>query len=75
MKSEILPYWKGRIIGDRFREYWKEAGLYKEPKGAMAAIPLASFGDGTDLFAGAVMQGHVIPGYRRVLKMGFKEAR
>jgi len=72
LKNEILPFWKGRTVADRKLEYWKEAGLYEEPKGPMAAIPFASFGAGTDMFAGARGQGHVIPGYRRVLKMGFK---
>jgi len=72
LKNEILPFWKGRTVADRKLEYWKEAGLYEETKGPMAAIPFASFGAGTDMFAGATGQGHVIPGYRRVLKMGFK---
>jgi len=72
LKNEILPFWKGRTVADRKLEYWKEAGLYEETKGPMAAIPFASFGAGTDMFASATGQGHVIPGYRRVLKMGFK---
>ncbi|NVM18887.1 MAG: hypothetical protein HWN80_14315 [Candidatus Lokiarchaeota archaeon] len=72
LKNEILPFWKGRTVADRKLEYWKEAGLYEEPKGPMAASPFAGFGSGTDMFAGAKGQGHVIPGYRRVLKMGFK---
>ncbi|MFX1593834.1 MAG: pyruvate formate lyase family protein, partial [Promethearchaeota archaeon] len=42
------------------------------PKGTMAAMPFASFGSGTDMFAGAMGQGHCVPGYRRVLKMGFR---
>ena len=72
LKNEILPFWKGRTVADRKLEYWKEAGLYEEPTGLMAASPFAGFGSGTDMFAGANGQGHVIPGYRRVLKMGFR---
>lgn len=72
VKNEIVPFWKGRTVADRKLEYWKKAGLYEEPKGPMAAIPFASFGSGTDMFAGAMGQGHVVPGYRRVLKMGFR---
>jgi len=72
LRNEILPYWNGRTVLDRKLEYYKEAGLYEEPKGTMAAMPFASFGSGTDMFAGAMGQGHVVPGYRRVLKMGFR---
>ena len=72
VKNEIIPFWKGRTVADRKLEYWKKAGLYEEPKGPVGVIPYASFGSGTDLFAGAMGQGHVIPGYRRVLKMGFR---
>ena len=72
LRNEILPYWKGRTVADRKVEAYKEAGLYEEPKGAIGAMPLVSFGSGTDMFAGAMGQGHVIPGYRRVLKMGFR---
>jgi pyruvate formate-lyase/glycerol dehydratase family glycyl radical enzyme len=72
LRNEIIPYWNGRTVEDRKLEYYKKAGLYEEPKGAMAATPFASFGSGTDMFAGATGQGHVIPGYRRVLKMGFR---
>lgn len=72
LRNEILPYWKGRTVADRKVEAYKEAGLYEEPKGAIGAMPLVSFGSGTDMFAVAMGQGHVIPGYRRVLKMGFR---
>ncbi|MFX0044044.1 MAG: pyruvate formate lyase family protein [Candidatus Hodarchaeota archaeon] len=72
LKNEILPFWKGRTIIDRFREYWKEAGIYEEPKGGMVENPLTRFWGGTGLFSIAYRQGHVIPGYRRVLKMGFR---
>ena len=72
LRNEILPYWKGRTVADRRLEAYKEAGLYEEPKGAIGTMPLFSFGSGTDIFAGAMGQGHTIPGFRRVLKMGFR---
>ncbi len=72
LRNEILPFWKGRTVADRKEEAYKEAGLYEEPKGALPSMLLVSFGSGTDMFAGAMGQGHVVPGYRRVLKMGFR---
>ncbi|MFX1303048.1 MAG: pyruvate formate lyase family protein [Promethearchaeota archaeon] len=71
LKNEIIPFWKGRTVADRKLEYWKEAGLYEEPKG-FTTFPFAGSMGGTNLFAIASGQGHVIPGYRRVLKMGFR---
>ncbi|MFW9969033.1 MAG: pyruvate formate lyase family protein [Candidatus Odinarchaeota archaeon] len=71
LKNEILPFWKGRTVEDRKLEYWKKAGLYEEPKG-FATFPFGGSTSGTDMFAAASGQGHVIPGYRRVLKMGFR---
>lgn len=71
LKTEILPFWKGRTVEDRKLEYWKEAGLYEEPKG-FSTFPFGGSMGGTDIFATASGQGHVVPGYRRVLKMGFR---
>jgi formate C-acetyltransferase len=73
LKNEIVPFWKGRTVMDRKIEYWKKAGLTEESKGSMDFG--SAFGvsmGGTDLFGSAVGQGHVVPGYRRVLKMGFR---
>ena len=72
LRNDILPYWKGRTVADRKIEAYKEAGLYEEPKGPVGASFGASFGSGTDIFASAAGQGHTIPGFRRVLKMGFR---
>ncbi|MFW9940020.1 MAG: pyruvate formate lyase family protein [Candidatus Thorarchaeota archaeon] len=69
LKYEIIPFWKDRTVAARKREYWKEAGLIET---GTALGPTGKSRSGTDLFAGASMQGHVIPGYRRVLKMGFR---
>ncbi|MFX1328005.1 MAG: pyruvate formate lyase family protein, partial [Promethearchaeota archaeon] len=72
LRNEILPYWKGRTVVDRKVEAYKEAGLYEEMKDSTGSIFGASFGSGTDIFASANGQGHTIPGFRRVLKMGFR---
>ncbi|MFX1567510.1 MAG: pyruvate formate lyase family protein [Promethearchaeota archaeon] len=72
LRNEILPYWKGRTVEDRKVEAYKEAGLYEESKDPIGASFGFSFGSGTDIFASARGQGHTIPGFRRVLKMGFR---
>ncbi|MFX1490137.1 MAG: pyruvate formate lyase family protein, partial [Promethearchaeota archaeon] len=66
LKNDIIPVWKGKTLADRKEQLWIEAGLFKEKKSfmerAMSWInPLY-----------AEMQGHTIPGYKRVLKIGFK---
>ncbi|MFW9987790.1 MAG: pyruvate formate lyase family protein [Candidatus Odinarchaeota archaeon] len=72
LKNEILPYWKDKTVSARQKEYFKEAGLSEEKKTMNASIPFSGSVSSTDMFAGAHGQGHVVPGYRRVLKMGFK---
>ncbi len=66
LKNDIIPVWKGKTLADRKRELWREAGLLKEKKGSIerAMSWINPFY--------AEMQGHTIPGYRRVLKIGFK---
>ncbi len=72
LKNEIIPYWKNRTVAARKEQYFKEAGLVDESKKKMdGTIPMRGSVGGTDMFAGASGQGHTIPGYRRVLKMGF----
>jgi pyruvate formate-lyase/glycerol dehydratase family glycyl radical enzyme len=66
LKNDIIPVWKGKTLADRKEQLWTEAGLFKEKKSfmerAMSWInPLY-----------AEMQGHTIPGYKRVLRIGFK---
>ncbi|MFX1481047.1 MAG: pyruvate formate lyase family protein, partial [Promethearchaeota archaeon] len=66
LKNDIIPVWKGKTLADRKEQLWIKAGLFKEKKSfmerAMSWInPLY-----------AEMQGHTIPGYKRVLKIGFK---
>ncbi|MBY8984754.1 MAG: hypothetical protein KGD65_06795 [Candidatus Lokiarchaeota archaeon] len=69
LKNEIMPFWKDRTVAARKRGYWQKAGLIE----TMAALsPRGASRSGTDLFSVASGQGHVIPGYRRVLKMGFR---
>jgi len=69
LKNEIIPFWKQRTVATRKLKYWKQAGLREEEA---ESSPLGRIRSGTDIFAGASGQGHVIPGYRRVLKMGFR---
>ncbi|MFW9987716.1 MAG: pyruvate formate lyase family protein [Candidatus Odinarchaeota archaeon] len=66
LKNDIIPVWKGKTLADRKEELWKEAGLFKEKKSSMerAMSWINPFY--------AEMQGHTIPGYKRVLKIGFK---
>jgi len=66
LKNDIIPIWKGKTLADRKEEFWKEAGLFKEKKSSMerAMSWINPFY--------ANMQGHTIPGYKRVLKIGFK---
>ncbi|MFX1373046.1 MAG: pyruvate formate lyase family protein [Promethearchaeota archaeon] len=72
LKNDIIPYWNGRSVEDRKVEYWREAGLLNENEESMTRIPFRRSVTNTDMFAGSRGQGHVVPGYRRVLKMGFK---
>ncbi|MEJ2251614.1 MAG: pyruvate formate lyase family protein [Candidatus Lokiarchaeota archaeon] len=71
LKEEILPFWKGKTISAKKLEYFKEAGLIDEERNQSPLASIFSM-SGTDIFANGLMQGHTIPGYPRVLKMGFK---
>ncbi|MFX1236895.1 MAG: pyruvate formate lyase family protein, partial [Promethearchaeota archaeon] len=71
MKEEIVPFWKGKTLDDKKNELFRQAGLIEEKKDDLPEIPMFSVG-GTNSIAFAGMQGHTIPGYPRVLKMGFK---
>ncbi|MFX1426847.1 MAG: pyruvate formate lyase family protein, partial [Promethearchaeota archaeon] len=69
LKNEIIPFWQERTVAARKQEYWQKAGLTEADT---ELSPRGRSRSGTDIFAGASGQGHVIPGYRRVLKMGFR---
>ncbi len=71
LKEEILPFWKGKTIDAKKRELCMEAGLVEEGDTPNVLAALFSM-SGSDIFANGLMQGHTIPGYPRVLKMGFK---
>jgi len=72
LKYDIIPFWRGKTLGDRRVALFKEAGLYGDRKeSTVSKIPILPSGS-TDAFSFASMQGHTIPGYRRVLKIGFK---
>ncbi len=73
LKNDIIPFWKDRTVESLKIEYWKKAGLFVESKNSKAIPnPFGGSMTGTDVFAFATGQGHVIPGYRRVLKIGFE---
>ncbi|MFX1396736.1 MAG: pyruvate formate lyase family protein [Promethearchaeota archaeon] len=73
LKNDIIPFWNGKTLKNRKVECLKEAGLFEDVTGPMAAVlgRLLSQSPGTYALL-ADMQGHVIPGYKRVLKIGFK---
>ncbi|MFW9987791.1 MAG: pyruvate formate lyase family protein [Candidatus Odinarchaeota archaeon] len=68
-KNDIIPVWKGKTMMDKRNKLFREAGLIEENVGhvppSMTMLPGNSY-------VYSVMQGHTIPGYRRVLKMGFR---
>ncbi|MFX1457266.1 MAG: pyruvate formate lyase family protein, partial [Promethearchaeota archaeon] len=66
LKNDIIPVWKGRTITDLKEKLWIEAGLFKEKMS-----PMERAESWINPFY-ANMQGHTVPGYKRVLKMGFK---
>jgi formate C-acetyltransferase len=57
-KSELYPYWKGRTLKDKVRELLPEHVLKELPR---KVFKLNQTDKG---------QGHIIPGYERVLKIG-----
>ncbi|MFX1445674.1 MAG: pyruvate formate lyase family protein, partial [Promethearchaeota archaeon] len=73
LKNDFIPFWKGKTLKDRKIELLKEAGLYNDYSGPMARVFnafLAGIPDTYTLLTDS--QGHTIPGFKRVLKMGFK---
>ncbi|MFX1296347.1 MAG: pyruvate formate lyase family protein, partial [Promethearchaeota archaeon] len=73
LKKEILPFWEGKTLSSRKADLLREAELYHDFTGHMAGIfnrfLLQTPDTYTLLYDG---QGHIIPGYKRVLKLGFK---
>ena len=73
LKNDIIPFWKGRTLRDRKIELLKEAGLYSEISGPMARIFNVILSGSPDTYTLLTdSQGHTIPGFKRVLKIGFK---
>jgi formate C-acetyltransferase len=62
-KNEVLAYWYGRTTRAMKEANWKEAGLYDEQRNALLPNDLGIIAVDT--------QGHCIPGYNRVLELGF----
>ena len=72
LKNEIIPFWKDKTLSSRKLELFREAGLYTDATGPMAEMLNSFLAQAPDTYTlAADTQGHVIPGFRRILKMGF----
>ena len=73
LKNNIMPFWEGKTLSSQKAELLREADLYHDFTGPLAGIfnrfLLQTPDTYTLLHDG---QGHIIPGYKRVLKLGFK---
>jgi pyruvate formate-lyase/glycerol dehydratase family glycyl radical enzyme len=70
--NDIFPFWEGKTLSSRKAALLREAGLLTEQKGPMADIINKFLSQSPDTYTLlSDSQGHVIPGYRRVLKIGF----
>ena len=63
LKFDILGYWMGKTVRAMREENWKQAGLYDEARASFVPNEIGVITVDT--------QGHCIPGYRRVLELGF----
>lgn len=61
VKEEILPYWSGKTMNNIMLSRWAEAGFPAKPGYLFNMVALI-----------ADMQGHVLIGLKKILKMGFK---
>lgn len=64
LNEDIFPYWRDKTVATLKADLWKQAGFYDEESGMLLPFDL-----------GMVLldtQGHVIPGYKRVLQLGFR---
>jgi pyruvate-formate lyase len=73
LKNDIIPFWEGRTLSYQKAELLRKEGLLNDQKGPMAEIINKFLSQSPDTYTLlSDSQGHVIPGYKRVLKMGFK---
>ncbi|MFX1275733.1 MAG: pyruvate formate lyase family protein [Promethearchaeota archaeon] len=73
LNNDIIPFWQERTVCSRKGEVLRDAGLYTDFTGPMADIFSRFLLQNPDFYTLlADVQGHVIPGYKRVLKIGFK---
>ncbi|MFX1544525.1 MAG: pyruvate formate lyase family protein, partial [Promethearchaeota archaeon] len=71
LKNEIIPFWKDKTLSSRKLEVLREAGLYTDAAGPMAEMLNSFLAQNPDTYTlAADTQGHVVPGFRRVLKIG-----
>jgi len=64
LNEDIFPYWRDKTVARLKEDLWKQAGFYNEESGMLLTSELG--------MALLDTQGHVIPGYKRVLKLGFR---
>ena len=63
LKIDILSYWADKTTRRMREDNWKQAGLYDEARNSLVPNEIGILTVDT--------QGHCIPGYNRVLEMGF----
>lgn len=64
LSEDIFPYWTEKTVAQLKTDLWKQAGLHNEESDMLLISELG--------MALLDTQGHVIPGYKRVLKLGFR---
>ena len=73
LKNTIIPFWEGKTLSSLKATLLKEAGLLTDQTGPLGEIIGKFLSQAPDTYTLlSDSQGHVIPGYRRVLKIGFK---
>ena len=63
LKNDILAYWSDKTTRKLKEENWKQAGLYDQQRNALLPHDIGILAVDT--------QGHCIPGFNRVLEIGF----
>jgi pyruvate formate-lyase/glycerol dehydratase family glycyl radical enzyme len=73
LKNTIIPFWEGKTLSSLKADLLREAGLLTDQKGPMGEMISKFLSQAPDTYTLlSDSQGHVIPGYRRVLKIGFR---
>jgi pyruvate formate-lyase/glycerol dehydratase family glycyl radical enzyme len=67
LQESLLPYWQGKTAGDIKRDIWLKEKIFDQETVNSQVYGYDELG-----IRALDTQGHVIPGYRRVLDLGFK---